>query len=186
MIIPSSLTTSPPIIHELKTQKNINNLCMPYLRINYSNMRYDLFLQNVATKQINGVCLTNNQRAADILMANGRHQTIYFPENYDMVNYLLLNDIPIEFRQESDKPSIIDIISLALQAFAVRLIAQMFSFTNSSKFENFIIKIFNTDFNNLVQYLYGINNKFTKEDINNLIRKISCNIYINKRRLKIK
>lgn len=186
MIFPSPLATSPQIVHEIQINKNINNLCMPYVRLDYSNMRYDLFLQNVATKQVKGICLTNNQRAADIIMKDGNHQTIYFPDNYDIINYLLSNNIPTELRQESDKPSIIDIISLMLQAFLVRLIAQMFSFTNSTRFEDFIVRLFNTDFHNLIQYLYSLNNKFTKEDINTIIRKISCNIYINKKRFKIK
>lgn len=187
MMLPSPIATSPPqIVHEIRSDKTINRLCNPYLRTDYSNMRYDLFLENVATKTIKGVCMTNNQRMADIIMKNGSHQTIYFPDNYDIINYLLMNDIPTELRQESDRPSIIDIISLMLQAFVVRLIAQMFSFTNSTKFEDFIIKIFNTDFHNLIQYLYSLNNKFTKEDINHIMRKITCNIYINRKRFKIK
>jgi hypothetical protein len=186
-MIPLPLTTSHPIINEItisKSSKTINNLCLPYIRSNYSNMRYDIFLENIATHQIKGICITTNQRYADIIMKDNAHTTIYFPENYDIINYLLQNNIPTELHEENIKPSIIDIVSLMLQVSLVRIISQLFSNNSTNIFDDYIVKLLNSDFYNSIQYLYSFSKSLSTQDIEKIIRIMSCNLYIKKRDLR--
>jgi len=182
------ITTSPPIMHEIvisESSRKIDNLCMPHIRLNYRNMRYDLFLEKIATKEVKGLCISNNQKEADLIMKDDSHNNVYFPESYDIVSYVLRNDIPIEFREVNEKPSIIDIISLMLQVALVRILSQVFSITNStSRFEQFIVKLLSSDFHTSVQYLYNFAKSFTKEDVRDMMRNLNCNLYINRRQVR--
>jgi hypothetical protein len=188
MILPAPIGTAHQIEYDVtisNSSRKVNNLCMPYFRTNYSNMRYDVFLGDIAKKEIKGLCMTTNQRAADIILKDGSHSTIYFPENYDIVSYLLVNDVPVELREEINKPSIIDIISLMIQVALFRLFTNIFSINNTSRtFENFMVRLLNSDFHGSIQYLYSYAKTFSKEDIEAMMRVINCRIYINKRQFR--
>ena len=185
--LPMPVTTSPPIIHQIVIDKSVNNICMPGVHIRFNNMRYDLFLENVATKKVKSICMANNQKEADINMQDGGYNKIFFPEHYDVVSYILQYDIPIEFREISEKPSVIDIISLMIQVAIVRIVTQLFSSSysaSSNTFEEFMVKLLNSDLHNSIQYLYNFGKTLTHEDIKELIRKINCKIYISKRNVR--
>ena len=120
-----------------------------------------------------------------LLMNDNSHNNVYFPETYDIISFILQNDIPIEFREVNEKPSVIDIISLMLQVVVVRIFSQLFSISNpSNKIEEFMVKLLNSDFNNSIQYLYNFGKNLTPEDIKIILRNVNCTMYINKRQLR--
>jgi len=186
MLLPLPVTTPNMIVQEIHISENsrkITNLCMPHIRVN--NMRYDIFIDNVKKHKIKGICMTNNQKEADLLMDNDEHKNVYFPENYDITTFLLQNSVPIEFREVNDKLSVVDIISLMIQVAIVRIISQIFSIASSSNlFEEFVVKVLNSDLHSSAsEYLYNFGKGFSKDDIKMIIRIINYSYKRNMRKL---
>jgi len=172
-MLPIPVSTPNMIVSEIQITENsrqITNLCMPHIRIN--NLRYDIFIDNVKKHKIKGICMTNNQKEADILMENDEHANVYFPENYDITTFVLQNSIPIEFREVNDKLSVVDIITLMIQVAIVRIISQIFSIASSSNiFEEFVVKVLNSDLHSSAsEYFYNFGKGFSKDDIKIIMR----------------
>ena len=198
MILPAPIATSPPISHEIHVtaaSRRVRNLCAPYINLKLgSNTRYDLFVDSVAKEEVQGVCMANNQKSADLLMIDGSHETIYFPDNYDIVSYLVENDVPVEIKEAQNKPSVVDITTVLIQVAIVRLVAKFFDRKNSSgsgsPAEDVLFEAmkatsyFGHDLHNFMQFTYNFGKALSKEDIDNMVRVISCKVYVNNRILR--
>jgi len=154
-------------------------------------MRYDLFIDTVERKEVQGVCMANNQKSADLLMIDGTHETIYFPDNYDVVSYLVENDIPVEIKEAQNKPSVIDITTVLIQVALVRIVAKFFDRKNSSDSQSpaeemmfEALKATTYISHDLHNFIYNFGKSLSKEDIDNIVRTISCKIYVNNRILR--
>ena len=148
-------------------------------------MRYDIFIDAVAQKAVKGVCIANTQKNADVLMVDDSREFLYFPDNYDIVSYLLENDVPMEVKETQNKPSIVDIITVLIQVAIVRLVSKFFDTRKKggSSAEEAIIEAMRAT--SYFGYdLYNLGKVLSKEDIDKIFRVISCRMYLNKRGLR--
>jgi hypothetical protein len=188
MLLPGPITTAPPTTHEVHitaSSRQLQNLCRPYVKLAGSNMRYDIFIDAIAQKQVKGVCITNTQKSADIVMADDSREFLYFPDSYDIVSYLLVNDVPMEIKETPNKPTIVDIITVLIQVAVVRLVSKFFDSrkTGDSPAEEAIFEAMRAT--SYFGYdLYNLGKVLSKEDIDKIFRVISCRIYLNKRGLR--
>jgi hypothetical protein len=129
LVLPVPITTSPQSSHELIIKNRQNKtICNSAPLVKFTpNMRYDIFIDSAKKNEIEGVCMSDHQKSADILMNDKSYRTIYFPENYDIINFLLEYDIPLEIHESHIKPSIIDILGIIIQVSIIRLISNIFN-----------------------------------------------------------
>lgn len=191
MLLPAPITTAPQIVHEIKLQRPYKKgLCAPSINLG-ANMRYDIFLNAVSTDQVAEVCLSDNQKTATILMKDGDEESIIFPENYDIVSYILQNDIPIEIQKYYSRPAFTDIISVIAQIMFIRALSQIFysNANNKGKYlQDILFQMIKTttyvnsyDLNNLMQLAYNFK---PNEEFNQIRRTVYCKLYVKQRKLR--
>jgi ATP-dependent Zn protease len=184
-VLPSPVTTSPSIEHHISVKERSNNrICKVMFPVRLApNLRYDVFLDAVNNNKIESICLTENQISGTVNMYDGNSENIIFPNNYDIVNFILENDIPIEIRESHDKLSMIDIIGIIIQISVIRIISRVFQNENT---ESLLFKILNltsnlnSELHNIVDLIYNLSNT----DINDMMRVLTCKLYVKKRRLR--
>jgi hypothetical protein len=178
MLLPTPINTSPPMNHVVHVKRKTNtSLCAPYFKVGGTNMRYDLFIDGIENRNIAGVCIANTQKSAVLLMANGNHETILFPENYDIMSFLVENDIPVEVKESQTKPSLVDVCVVLIQLVAVRIVSKVL-YNGKLEFDIFF-KTIQASNHDLVQLI-------SRDDIEKFIRVMTCKMYLLKRYLSMR
>lgn len=194
MLLPIPIATSPPIMHQIQlstpSRQVGGGLCYPYIKIGGTNLRYDIFIEAVADKNVKGVCMTNNQQHANILMMDNSHESIIFPENYDIVSFLFQNNIPVEIKESHEKTSVIDIISILIQIAFIKVLSSLFYPKKQAATEDIILdamkatNYLNSEMHNFIQFTYNFGRVLSGDELEMLIRNINCKIYLNNRKLR--
>jgi len=194
--MPPPIPTSPPSTHEIVVNyKSMRNLCqsVPIVKLPAPNLRYDVFIDAVKNKEVAGVCMADHQKSAEVFMNNNNGnntsvQTIFFPEGYDIISYILENDIPLEIHESHIKPSIIDIIGVLIQVAVIRLISNFLNKDKKSA-EEVIYSVFtmmagfNMELQNFMHMTYNIGRILSNDEIKRLSREINCRIYLKRKRI---
>jgi hypothetical protein len=193
LAMPPPIPTSPPSTHELVVNyKSTRNLCqsVPIVKLPIApNLRYDVFIDAVKNKKVDGVCMADHQKSAEIFMKEDNSiRTIYFPDGYDIISFVLENDVPLEIHESHIKPSIIDIIGVLIQVAIIRLISNFLNKDKKSA-EEVIYNIFtmmtgfNMELQNFMHMTYSIGRILSTDEIRRLSREINCNIYLKRKKI---
>ena len=192
LAMPPPIPTSPPSTHELVVNyKSMRNLCqsVPIVKLPAPNLRYDVFIDKIKNNEVAGICMADHQKSADVFMNDDNSvQTIYFPEGYDIISFILENDVPLEIHESHIKPSIIDIIGVLIQVAIIRLIS---NFLNKDKktAEEVIYSVFtmmagfNMELQNFMHMTYNIGRILSNDEIKRLTREINCHVYLKRKRI---
>ena len=192
LAMPPPIPTSPPSTHELVVNyKSMRNLCqsVPIVKLPAPNLRYDVFIDKIKNNEVAGICMADHQKSADVFMNDDNSvQTIYFPEDYDIISFILENDVPLEIHESHIKPSIIDIIGVLIQVAIIRLIS---NFLNKDKktAEEVIYSVFtmmagfNMELQNFMHMTYNIGRILSNDEIKRLTREINCHVYLKRKRI---
>lgn len=193
LAMPPPLPTSPPSTHELIVNyKSTRNLCqsVPIVKLPIApNLRYDVFIDAVKNKQVDGICMADHQKSAEVFMSSDNSvKTIYFPDGYDIISFVLENDVPLEIHESHIKPSIIDIIGVLIQVAIIRLISNFLNKDKKSA-EEVIYSVFtmmagfNMELQNFMHMTYNIGRILSNDEIRRLSREINCNIYLKRKKI---
>ena len=192
LAMPPPIPTSPPSTHELVVNyKSTRNLCqsVPIVKLPAPNLRYDVFIDKIKNNEVAGICMADHQKSADVFISEDNSvQTIYFPEGYDIISFILENDVPLEIHESHIKPSIIDIIGVLIQVAIIRLISNFLNKDKKSA-EEVIYSVFtmmtgfNMELQNFMHMTYNIGRMLSNDEIKRLTREINCRVYLKRKRI---
>jgi len=110
------IISSPEYILPSSIKHNIKTLKAPpvLVKLDDNDWNYTQFIYKVQNAEVNSVIITQDQKNAAVHFKNGSEKTLILPDGYDIISFLLANNIGVHITPSTKPAPILSVLDISL------------------------------------------------------------------------